>query len=298
MRTALEERLKRVSRDEGIDLQRLRRQVAFDRYLARLFQEANSNWVLKGGYAMELRFQTARTTKDLDFTVRTAPAGRDDAVRRQLQDAGAVEAGDYFTFRVGEAMMDLDGAPSGGARYPVESILGGRTFVKFHLDVGVGDVVLDPLEPAEMRDWLGFAGVAPPTVWMIQREQQFAEKLHAYTLPRTAAPNSRVRDLVDLVLLIQSHTMDSSRVRQALRATFDRRATHAMPKDLNPPPRGVECAFREASGGMPPRAFGQRGISGLDGILRCTLVSSILRCGCDGGYNILTRDWRRMGRWM
>ncbi len=25
--------------------------------------------------------------------------------------------------------MDLDGAPYGGARYPVESIMGGRTFV-------------------------------------------------------------------------------------------------------------------------------------------------------------------------
>jgi len=37
LRTALEERLKRVSREEGIDLQRLRRQVAFDRFLARLF---------------------------------------------------------------------------------------------------------------------------------------------------------------------------------------------------------------------------------------------------------------------
>ncbi len=69
-----------------------------------------------------------------------------------------VDLGDFFSFRIGEAMMDLDGAPYGGARYPVESIMGGRTFVKFHLDVGIGDVVLDPLEQAHMRDWLGFAG--------------------------------------------------------------------------------------------------------------------------------------------
>jgi hypothetical protein len=65
LRTALEERLKRVSREETIDLRRLRRQVAFDRLLARLFRGANTDWVLKGGYAMELRFQTAGTTKDL-----------------------------------------------------------------------------------------------------------------------------------------------------------------------------------------------------------------------------------------
>jgi len=68
-----------------------------------------------------------------------------------------VDLGDFFSFRIGEAMMDLDGAPSGGARYRVESIMGGRTFVKFHLDVGIGDAVLDPLEQAHMRDWLGLA---------------------------------------------------------------------------------------------------------------------------------------------
>ena len=132
--------------------------------------------------------------------------------------------------------MDLGGASYGGARYPVESILGGRTFVKFHLDVGVGDVVLDPTEPATMRDWLGFAGIAPPEVHMIQREQQFAEKLHAYTLPRPEAPNSRVRDLVDMVLLIESGKLQTSRVLEALDATFRRRATHPVPDVLVPPP--------------------------------------------------------------
>jgi hypothetical protein len=71
---ALEERLKRIARAEAVDLQRLRRQLAFDRFLARLFRHGDEDWVLRGGYAMELRFHTARATKDLDFTVRTQPA--------------------------------------------------------------------------------------------------------------------------------------------------------------------------------------------------------------------------------
>jgi len=242
LRTALEERLKRVAREEGVDLQRLRRQVAFDRFLARLFPVAGAEWILKGGYAMELRFQTARATRDLDFTVRTARSSSGDGLVKQLQDAGAKDAGDFFHYRTGDAMMDLDGAPYGGARYPVESIMGGRTFVKFHLDVGIGDVVLDPPEQARMRDWLGFAGIAPPDVPMIQREQQFAEKLHAYTLPRTK-PNSRVRDLVDMVLLIQSGTLDSGRLVQALHATFGRRATHSVPEALTPPPEEWSAPF-------------------------------------------------------
>jgi hypothetical protein len=78
---------------------------------------------------------------------------------------------------------------------------------------------------------------------MIQRERQFAEKLHAYTLPRTAAPNSRVRDLVDMILLIRSRTIQSSRVVQALHATFDLRATHPVPKALDPPPQQWSAPF-------------------------------------------------------
>ena len=48
-RVALEARLKTTERTEGIDLQRLRRQVSFDRLLARLFSEQHAPWLLKGG---------------------------------------------------------------------------------------------------------------------------------------------------------------------------------------------------------------------------------------------------------
>ena len=63
-----------VGAGNSLDLQRLRRQAAFGRFLARLLQHAQTDWVLKGGYAVELRFHTARATKDLDFTVRAKPA--------------------------------------------------------------------------------------------------------------------------------------------------------------------------------------------------------------------------------
>ena len=60
LRAALETRLLERSRRDDVDLQRLRRQVAFDRLLARMFDPADAarhGWVLKGGYALELRFQ-------------------------------------------------------------------------------------------------------------------------------------------------------------------------------------------------------------------------------------------------
>ena len=62
-RRALEERLRSISRREEIDLNRLRRQVAFDRLLARLFRDDAPPWALKGGYALELQFKSARSTR-------------------------------------------------------------------------------------------------------------------------------------------------------------------------------------------------------------------------------------------
>lgn len=76
--------------------------------------------------------------------------------------------------------MDLAAAPYGGARYSIEARMDGRTFARFHLDAGVGDVILQPLEMVECDDWLGFAGIEKPRVWMVSREQQIAEKIHAY----------------------------------------------------------------------------------------------------------------------
>jgi hypothetical protein len=57
---------------------------------------------------------------------------------------------------------------------------------------------------------------------MISREQQFAEKLHAYTRPRTDRDNSRVKDLVDLLLLVRTQ-MRPRRLRESIERTFAHR---------------------------------------------------------------------------
>jgi hypothetical protein len=46
---------------------------------------------------------------------------------------------------------------------PVDARLDGRSFVKFHVDLGVGDAVLEPIDEIAGEDWLGFAGIAPST---------------------------------------------------------------------------------------------------------------------------------------
>lgn len=59
----------RTARAAGTALQRVRHQVAFERFLARMFSKgpkADYTWVLNAGYALELRTHSARTTKDIE----------------------------------------------------------------------------------------------------------------------------------------------------------------------------------------------------------------------------------------
>ena len=107
-RRALEERLKKMSVAEQVDPNRLRRQVSFDRLLARLFREEPPPWVLKGGYALELRFKAARSTVDIDLTVQRVPASAGDdqnqVIRDMLQSAADVPLGDWFEFTFGSPL--------------------------------------------------------------------------------------------------------------------------------------------------------------------------------------------------
>ena len=250
-RVALESRLKKLADEEALDLQRLRRQAAFDRLLCRVFAIPDAPWLLKGGYAMELRLKTARTTRDIDLAMRRLPLASADwdanmpDVLESLREAGSLDLGDFFTFVFGNASQDLDAAPYGGARFPVDARLAGRTFSKFHLDVSTGDVLREPYETLSGRDWLGFAGIASTTFPAVSPEEQFAEKLHAYTLPRGGRENTRVKDLIDLILLIERTKLDAARLPKAIQETFQRRKTHAIPSVLPPPPASWSGPFSE-----------------------------------------------------
>jgi predicted nucleotidyltransferase component of viral defense system len=180
-RKSLEARLKNIAIATGEDLQRLRRKVAFDRFLARLSLQEEPKFLLKGGYAMELRLSTARATKDIDLTCTSrAEEALNVILLEDLRALSKKNLGDFFVYQVEEAQIDLDGAPYGGARYPVSSLIDGKLFVRFQLDVGA-DTVVTRLETLKGQDWLSFCGIPSLTFPAISIEQQFAEKLHAYT---------------------------------------------------------------------------------------------------------------------
>ena len=249
-RKSLEARLKNLAHVTGQDLQRLRKKVAFDRLLARIFREKRSpSFLLKGGYAMELRFEQARATRDIDLTYlerfRDAPQQEiSEKIFQELRDISQINVGDFFVYQIGKAQLNFENTPCGGARYPVSAFLDGRLFVRFHVDIGL-DIVVNTIDRVKGQDWLSFCNVPPPMVCMITKEQQFAEKIHAYTLPREGRINTRVKDLIDLLLLIERKGFDSLNCKKALEMIFKIRETHSLPSELLEPPEEWIDSFQK-----------------------------------------------------
>ena len=70
LRRALEERLRQRAEKDAQPIIRLRKRVVFERCIVRLQQYPESPWVLKGGFALELRLgDMARMTNDMDLSV-------------------------------------------------------------------------------------------------------------------------------------------------------------------------------------------------------------------------------------
>jgi hypothetical protein len=249
-KTSLEAHLRNTAQSRGLPFTTMQLKFVLERLLARLFFNESAAWLLKGGFAMDMRFRPkARMTKDIDLSVSLQTTdGRATSLTEVwdlLQEAMAHDLGDYLVYRVAMPKRELTNAPGGGGRFPCEALLAGKSYAKMHIDVGLGDAVLGKPDQLVGDDLLAFAGIPPAKAKAISQAQQFAEKIHAYTFPWGDRVNTRTKDLVDLVLLIERGQLDPKKVQEALEATFARRNTHPLPIELSSPPESWKTDFTQ-----------------------------------------------------
>jgi len=274
-RSALEAHVRLRSRPGGPSIVRLRKAIAFERLLARLLIVAPDRWLLKGALALDFRLGShARATMDMDL-------GRDDdtdAATGDLLAAQGRDLGDYFAFAV-ERTDRLDALREATAvRYRVHSELAGRTFERVTVDIGFGPPPTDQ-QPQRTDtivgpDYLAFAGIAPIRIPTLPLEDHIAEKVHAYTRgygETGAVQSTRVKDLIDVVVIASTTTLSAYRLRAALVEVFVGRRLQDMPPHLPPPPaswRRPYATMAQAVGLEPELAAGYaRAATFLDPIL-------------------------------
>jgi hypothetical protein len=247
-RAALSTRIRDRARAGAIPVDRVRTLVVMERFLARVVAVFPDTTILKGGLALELRLERARTTKDIDLRLLGSPGMT--AVYMAKAAAHPVTPDDYLSFT---AELDPEhptvrgeGVVYEGFRYKVTPFIAAERYGDaFGVDVSFADALHG--EPVTLigGDAFAFIGVPPVTIRVYPPGSHIAEKLHAYTLPRRPdSENSRIKDLPDIALIAAIKGLDATDLLVAIQKTFVFRATHDVPASLPDAPTSWMEGYR------------------------------------------------------
>lgn len=188
--------------------------------------------------ALKVRLQDrARLTKDIDLGLRETI---EDAVElhERLADALAADPfNDHFVLTA-PALTQLREDDAGFLtwRTTVEARLAGRVFAWVKLDISPRAHELEATEQIALPNSLAFADIASPAIEIVDVQRHAAEKLHAIQRDYGNRDNTRVRDLVDLVILLENELIDPHRLSVAVRTVWLERDQTTPPTALKPLP--------------------------------------------------------------
>ena len=238
-KASVEARLKiEVAYRRGRDLNRLRVLMVMERFIARMNHALPDSTVLKGGLALELRLDGARTTRDIDIRV----LGNPDELDAHLRgiEGHRPDPEDFLEFAITpdptHPTVTGDDVKYDGFRFKVKAKIAGKPYAAFGLDVAYGDPIFGEPDVLEGSPFFEKYGVSRVRVRTYPPPTHLAEKLHAYTLPRDRV-NTRLKDLVDMPLIARAlDGRTATELRAAFHQTFEFRDSHPLPTSLPPPP--------------------------------------------------------------
>lgn len=214
---AISDRARAASKVTGRPTNELVRRFVYDRFLARVFADLGSPWVLKGGTAVLARVNDARHSKDVDLL---RSLGNNDDALEALRWAVAVDLEDHFRFVVGTA-RPVGGAGQqpdvAGYRVQIDAYCGTRKCEAFGVDLVTGSLMTTEPESVRSSLPLELPGLQAPTVRAYPVVDHIADKLAATeTVYADGARSSRPRDLVDLVVFARTQVVDGEKLHDAI----------------------------------------------------------------------------------
>lgn len=229
-------RLLNIAKAEQTDFNAVLVRYALERFLYRLGQSAHADhFVLKGAMLFNLWYAMPhRPTRDVDLL--GFGASDLESIAQTFREIVSVAAADGMVFDPASVEVDeiRKNAGYAGARVLVSAELA-RARCKVQVDIGFGDAVtpgpMDATYPVLLADF------APPQLRTYPVYTVAAEKLHAMVL--LGMTNSRVKDYLDVWVLLEREELDITVLATAIAATFKRRST-AVPTTL---PIGLSDEF-------------------------------------------------------
>ena len=198
-------------------------QANHDRFLSRVFADgADSEWLLKGGTAMLARVPKARATKDLDLAATNAADL--DAAQEALQRAASRDLGDHIRFQLTGARETGLGQNQPGVEtrrlvFTAQDAGTGRKLFDVPIDVVVGPPPIGTVETADPSNRLQLGRpIQTHPYRLFPITDQIAEKVTATMDSYAGRPSSRVKDLVDLVTIANTQTVNLRELQMAIDA--------------------------------------------------------------------------------
>lgn len=222
-------RLLNIAKREQTDFNRVLVRFALERLLYRLSRSHHAErFLLKGALLFTLWYDMPhRPTRDADLLgFGASDLGTLQGVFREI---AAIDAGDGIVFDSQTVNVEDIRKQAGyaGVRVLIDAELA-KARVRAQIDIGFGDAVTPaPVQatyPVLIEDFPAPRLKTYPVYTVI------AEKLHAITL--LGMTNSRLKDYLDLLVLLERETIDQRILAEAIAATFTRRG---MKIPTNPP---------------------------------------------------------------
>ena len=213
-------RLLNVAKAQGVDFSQVLVRFALERVLYRLSQSEHADrFLLKGALLFTLWYDMPhRATRDADLL--GFGASDLESVTQTFRDIASVAVDDGIVFDPASVIAEEIRKDAGyaGARILISGELA-RARCKTQIDIGFGDAVtpgpVDATYPVLLDD------LPAPRLRTYPVYTVVAEKLHAIAL--LGMTNSRVKDYLDLSVLLERETLDTDLLAQAIKATFERR---------------------------------------------------------------------------
>jgi hypothetical protein len=203
--------------DHSLTIQERIRLEYFHRFLSRVFSDADdSDWMLKGGTGMLARVASARTTTDVDLFRRSRTL---DTALDDLRRLAAVDLGDFFRFDYTGYSNAVDGNQqtyTEGYQASFDVYVGAKKKDSFHVDLVVNVVMTGEVEIAEPANALELPKLPSNPYRLYPVVDQIADKVCATLALYNGRRSSREKDLVDLVVLAATQTVDATKLRRAL----------------------------------------------------------------------------------
>ncbi len=277
-------RLLNLAKAQGVDFNQVLVRFALERILYRLSQSAHADrFLLKGALLFTLWYDMPhRPTRDADL-LGFGPSDL-DSIAQTFRDIAGVDVDDGMVFDPASVTAEEIRKEAGyaGARVLISGEIA-KARCKTQIDIGFGDAVtpgpIDATYPVLIDD------LPAPRLRTYPVYTVVAEKLHAIAL--LGMTNSRLKDYLDLSVLLDREALDAEILAGAIAATFIRRGM-AVPTSL---PVGLSDEFsgdatRQAlwHAFLRKNELAQQALPDIVAMLRKALEPPLLRAAAMNGH--------------